>query len=82
MNIVQDLPKTVPSDKKWCFFLVTRNSWKGRVRMPFKQAKILARLQDTDIFYDKNQAFPDVGECRSGTQRALIFGTRKGKKDE
>lgn len=80
MNIVQNLPAPIPGDMKWCFFLIARNSWKGRVRMPYKRAKVLARLQDTEVVYDDNQIFPDVGECRTGTQKALVFGTRKGKK--
>ena len=83
MNMVQDLPDTYPTDEKMYFFKVIRKGWKDgepqRIRLKFKRAKGLARLVDTEVSFDIDQSFPDVGECRPGTQKAFIYGTRKGK---
>ena len=86
MNIVQDLPDKIPFDDKWCFFLIKRKGWKDgkpqRVRMPFKKAKSLAALMDTDVFWDPNQAMPkNIPDIRPPqSQSALVYGTKMPSK--
>jgi hypothetical protein len=87
MNIVQEIEGgKILADRTWYFFLVRREGWMNghpqRVRMRYKQAKNLAALVDTEVFYDPDQNFPDIGECKPGTQKAFIYGARKGKKKD
>lgn len=86
MNIVQDLPDKIPFDDKWCFFLIVRKTWKNgkpqRIRMPFKKAKAIAYLADTEIFWDQDQAMPKgAPEIRPpGSQAALVYGVKMPSK--
>ena len=86
MNIVQDLPDKIPFDDKWCFFLIKRKGWKNgepqRIRLPFKKAKSIAHLANTEIFWDPDQAMPlGAPEIRPpGSQVALIYGTKMPSK--
>ena len=80
---IENFPtEKIPKDSSWCFFWVKQSNWGPvRLRLKVSTARDLSILANTEVEYDSDQSFPEVGYCPKGSQKAFVYGVR-GKPPE